>query len=441
MASYSGGKLPLEQGQRINTILGETLTVGKFLGAGGQGSVFMADYAGQSVALKWYHQGIFRSPEAFKDNLRQNVYRGEPAKEFLWPKDMTEDYQGSFGYVMALRPKGYYEATEFLLRNQVFRSYRRAVDACLNAVSAFRQLHNAGLSYKDINGGNFFFNPENGRALICDIDNVGPSDLQTGIIGTPRYMAPEVVTGQSLPNGHTDRHSMAVLLFMLLCMGHPLEGRRALSPYLDAKHQLALYGADPIFVMDPDNQDNAADPVIHSSMVSVWNCFPQYMRDIFLKAFSHEALVQNPQRRPTEKAWLDALTRFRSDIVTCGTCGNEVFVKDGSGATCDSCHATVRPPCRLQLPGYALPLVADSRLYKCQMTICDADEALDPVAQVVSAANDPRKLGLRNVSDATWQAVTSKGEPRQVKPGEVIPIKPGISLTFGNCTAHMLNNQ
>lgn len=440
MASISQSKPPLNAGQTIHTVLGKTIKVKTFLGAGGQGSVYVVDYAGEDKALKWYHKDIFLSVDDFKENLRENVFKTSPAPEFMWPIDMTDDFQGSFGYVMDLRPKGYYEATEFLLHTVAFKSYRRAIDACMAVVSAFRQLHNQGMSYKDINGGNFFFDPNTGRALICDIDNVGPSNRQTGILGTPRFMAPEIVVGKSLPNTRTDSHSMAVMLFMLLCMGHPLEGKRSLVPFLDAQHQTALYGADPIFMMDPTNTANAADPAIHGTVLSVWRCFPQYMRDMFLRAFSHDALTKNPNARPTEKEWLDALTRFRSEIVPC-SCGNEVFTVDGVGGTCDACGKAVPVACRLQLPTYAIPLVRDARLYNCQMTICDADEALKPVAQVISAADNKDTLGLRNMSQGTWSAVTSKGAPRNVKPGEVIPVKPGISFTYGDSTAQILANQ
>lgn len=441
MASTQSGSQLLASGQRIKTMLGETAIVKSLIGQGGQGSVYVVSYAGKDMALKWYRKNVFISPSEFKANLKSNIMAGPPAPQFIWPLDMTADQDDSFGYIMELRPKGYYEATEFLLHNVTFASFRRAVDACLNVVSAFRQLHNAGYSYKDINGGNFFFDPKTGKALICDNDNVAPSSVQTGIIGTPRFMAPEVVTRQTMPNGHSDRHSMSVLLFMLLCMGHPLEGSRSLCPVLGAAQQLALYGTDPVFMMDPDNHVNAPNEIIHRDVVRVWDCFPQYMRDIFVRAFSHDALT-NPQTRPTEKDWLKALVRFRSDMITC-SCGNEVFTEGGAGAVCDACGKPVRSACRLKLKDleYSIPLVYDTRLYRVQVGVCNADEALDPIAQVVRSGGSKPVLGLRNASKQSWNAITSKGDRRPVAPGEVIPIKPGIQFTVETETAQILSNQ
>ena len=71
------------------------------------------------------------------------------------------------------------------------------IDAALNMIKAFRILHNAGLFYQDINEGNFAIDPNNGDVKIMDNDNVAPSGKSTGVLGKPRYMAPEIVIGIS----------------------------------------------------------------------------------------------------------------------------------------------------------------------------------------------------------------------------------------------------
>ena len=163
----------LENGFRVKTLFGGTVRVEKFLAEGGQGGVYIADYNGQKKALKWYKKGsLGANPNAFYENIKQNVMRGIPSPEFLWPLDITEWVDGTFGYIMDLRPEGYYEVTEFMLCHVRFKSYRAIIDAAMKIVSAFRILHNAGYSYQDLNDGNFFINPQNGKVLICDNDNV-----------------------------------------------------------------------------------------------------------------------------------------------------------------------------------------------------------------------------------------------------------------------------
>ena len=429
----------LTLGTRIQTITGNTVRVFKLLGSGGQGDVYLVDYAGKKMALKWYKRNVFAEPTLFAENLRNNIRAGSPTPEFLWPLDLTQQVDGTFGYIMELRPPSYKEASEFFLHHVYFPSFKRAVDACLSIVTAFRVLHNAGYSYQDINGGNFFIEPNSGRVLICDNDNVAINGTKTGVLGTPRFMAPEVVMGDALPNVQSDRHSMAVLLFMLLCMNHPLEGKRSLVPALDANMQRKLYGSDALFILDPNDRANEPDRKVHHNALAVWACLPQHLRDIFCRSFSQQAL-KNPNRRPSEAEWMYELVRFRSEIVRC-RCGNEMFVEDGARSFCERCGTPADVPFVLELPSYKLPGIRDTRLYRCQTCVCAPEVALDPIASVTaSQRNNQVRLGIRNVSTDPWEATTSKGDKRTVDPGAVIPLRDGVSFTANDQTVRIVSN-
>ena len=405
----------LANGFRIKTLFGGTVKVAKYLAEGGQGAVYVVDYNGEKKALKWYKKNALgKNPTAFYDNIKQNVMRGSPSPEFLWPLDVTEWVDGTFGYIMDLRPEGYYEVTEFMLRHVKFKSFRTVIDAALHIVSAYRILHNEGYSYLDLNDGNFFINPQNGQVLICDNDNVAPEGTDTGIIGKPRYMAPEIVLGKNKPNSLSDRFSMSVILYILFCLNHPLEGKRYLVPGLTAAHQEKLYGSEPLFMMDPDDHSNGPHPVIHSNSITMWHCLPDYMRKIFESAFSQKAL-QRPAARPKEIDWLKVLTRFRSEIVRC-SCGNEIFIEDGKPCRCDGCRKMAVVPYRLVLSEYSIPAIKDSRVYRCQLGVCDANDALNPVAHIVEKKDTPGVFGIRNKTDRRWDALTTKGVARKVAP-------------------------
>jgi DNA-binding helix-hairpin-helix protein with protein kinase domain len=410
------------------------------LGSGGQGEVYVVGYQGETKALKWYKRTLVRDGcQDFLKNLRKNVSKGSPSQEFVWPLDVVRREDGRFGYVMDLVPPEYHQASEFFLHNVWFAEYRRAVDACLVIVKSFRVLHDRGYSYQDINGGNFFINPQTGKVLICDNDNVAPNGVSTGIMGTPRFMAPEVVTRRSLPDVYSDRFSMSVLIFMLLCLNHPLEGRRSTFPALTPEIQERLYGSEPLFVMDPNDRSNAPDPKVHVNMIKIWDCLPSYMRAFFSRAFSQEALLE-PRKRPTEADWMQVLARFRSDMVPC-TCGSTVFTEDGAFARCDNCGRAVGGPVKLQIGNeYALPGVPGTRIYRCQTGICNAADALDRLAQVVSSS-DGQRAGIMNTGNEPWDATTSKGVARAVQPKDVVPLKPGITIRMNDATVSMVSNQ
>ena len=429
----------LQPGTRLRTKFNKELEVVKQLGDGSQGIVYSVMYDGRPMALKWYRPKVFANRQRFIDNLRDNIMHGKLTDEFLWPVDMTDVVDGSFGYVMELRPEGYVEAGDLFIQPKLFPSYHRAIDTCMGIVNAFRVLHNQGYCYQDVSGGNFFVNPRLGKVLICDNDNVAPAGTDTGIRGTPRFMAPEIVVENSVPSVQSDRHSMSVLIFLLLLVQHPLEGvRYTKAGVLDGATQKYIYGTDPVFIMDPEDATNRPDP-IHPNALKVWPCLPEHMQRMFLRAFSKEALF-NPSRRPTELEWIRELTRFRSEVVSC-TCGNEVFMQNAKPVVCDNpeCGRVVRVPLRADLSSYSLPFVDDTRLYRCQTCICNADVALEPLAWVTGTVERADVLGIENISHGTW-TVSQGGSEHAVMPGRTVQVIPDMKLTLNDEIIYIRRN-
>ncbi|ACV21463.1 serine/threonine protein kinase [Slackia heliotrinireducens] len=415
-------------GDVVQTVTGMPVTVKKYLAAGGQGEVYIADFNGEDKALKWYKRNVLPNPDKFYTNLKNNAAKGAPDPSFLWPITVTEREYGSFGYVMDLRDPEYHELTEFLVADVKFVSFKAAVEACIRIASAFRILHNNGMCYQDMNDGNFFINPKTGKVLICDNDNAAPNLSDTFILGTPGYMAPEVVLGQAQPSTSTDRFSLAVVLYMILCNEHPLEGRRWTKACLTPADERKLYGSMPLFVYDPDNDDNRPVPGVHNNEIMRWKFMPSYVQDAFIKALSQDAL-KNPGKRMRELDWLKVLVRFQGDIVSCPSCGGEVFVTDASDTPCDTCQQMLQVTHTLKLLDYSVTAARKTRVYRCQIDpSCNADSALDQVVRVVSRKDKPGVLGLMNATDNVILGITPSGKVNQVKPGDVVPLKAGIRL-------------
>ena len=418
-----------EPGKVIKTHFGEPITIDSYIAGGGQGDVYKVTYGGEKKALKWYKPGALKDPDAFYDNLKKNTEKGSPDQAFLWPEAVTEKTEGSFGYIMDLRPDGYNELTNVLVTSGGggFSSFKAVVEAGIKIVSAFRILHVRGYSYQDMNSGNFFINPKSGDVLICDNDNVAPNGTYTGIVGTPQYMAPEIVMGQAKPDTHTDEFSLAVVLFMLLCASHPLEGEHWVVPCLTPDIEKRLYGSDALFIFDPDDPSNRPVKGVHNNVLRRWDFLPRYLKDVFIDAFSHEAIA-NPNKRVKELNWLKALVRFQSDIVRCPACGNEIFITDASSTCCDRCNELYEVQHTLKLYEYSVTAAKNTRIYKCQLGVCNADEALTPVGLVVAKPDNPKILGFRNMSKTVMLGTTPSGKVNQVQHGEVIPLKTGIHI-------------
>lgn len=421
-----------QKGQRIKTVSGGELEVIQKLGKGGQGVVYKVNYNGKPLALKWYFGNKLNNADKFYRNIQNNIKQGTPTGAFLWPLEITEYFEGSFGYLMELRPPEYKDFSLFLLAKVHFANIEALINTALCITNGFRELHNRGYSYQDLNDGNFFVNPKTGDVLICDNDNVAPYGENLGIAGKCRYMAPEVVMGQKRPDSHTDRFSLAVVLYMLLFLNHPLEGKRTMCPCLTEELERKFYGSDPVFVWDPANDANRPVRGVHTNEIKLWPLYPAFVRKTFEKAFSHEVMVGNDTtHRVIEKEWQEVFTTLRDLTIKC-SCGSETFIDPSQqSCRCINCGKSIERPPILKVKKYHAALAPGKKLYACHVQY-DSDDFKEAKGEVISSRNNPSLLGLRNDSNNTWEAILPNGSSKGYPNGQVIKLGKGIKINFGN---------
>ncbi len=411
---------------------GQACRVEHFIGGGGQGEVYRATLRGDGVALKWYFPHT--ATPAQRAALAALIRRGAPSTRFLWPVELAGGDVASFGYVMPLRPARYRSITD-LLRRRVEPRFRVLVTAGLGLVDAFLQLHARGLCYRDISFGNAFFDPDTGDVLICDNDNVGiDGDSTSGVLGTPRFMAPEVVRREAWPSADTDLHSLAVLLFYMLMLHHPLEGRReSATASLDKAAIARLFGTEPRFIFDPNDDSNRPDPDVHRVVLSFWPLYPAYLQDLFTRAFT--AGLRDPRGgRVREGQWRAALDRMRDEIVYCGACGAESFASVVAGppaAPCWSCDAPLTLPPALHTGRRVIMLNYDTRLHPYQLDERLAYDFTSCAGRVVRHPALASLWGLRNEGGSGWVADRGAAEPFSVPPGASVVLSDGLHIHFG----------
>lgn len=413
----------------------KTAVVKGKLGEGGQGTVYLVEVDGREYALKWYHRKI-NNGDKFYRNLANNIDTGSPSELFVWPKYLSRVVDGEYGYVMDLVPGNYKCFSDFLLTKERFSSITVVVTAALNITHAFRELHRKGFSYQDLNDGNFFIDPKTGDVLICDTDNVAPYGDSLGIAGKARYMAPEVVRNIKSPDVMTDRFSLAVILFRLLFLDHPLEGRRTLCPCLTEEHEHKFYGKYPLFIYDPDNDSNIPVRGVHCNVIRLWGLYPQFVRDMFIRAFSQPCLKMETSR-PTDNEWQILFTRLRDCIVKC-PCGGETFLDlDADESTCVNCGLHIPRPPVLSVKKYRVALFPGKKLYACHTTE-DSDEYTQITGSVMRSQNRPGVWGLKNASGTPWNAVLKDGTQASVPDGKVIVVTKASSIDFGTCRGEIV---
>jgi DNA-binding helix-hairpin-helix protein with protein kinase domain len=435
----------LTKGQAVRTSLsGRTCVVELLLGAGGQGEVYRANLDGRPVALKWYFPST-ATPDQW-GSLETLVKKGAPDRRFLWPEELaTSPGTHGFGYIMPLR-EARHQSIIALMKGRASPTFRSLATAGYQLADSYFQLHAKGFCYRDISFGNVFFDPSSGDVLICDNDNVGiDGESEGGVLGTPRFMAPEVVCGKALPSSNTDRYSLAVLLFYMFAMHHPLEGRlESAIRCLDLPAMTKLYGTDALFIYHPENQANRPVPGYHDNAITYWeNVLPTFLKDLFVRAFTDG--LADPNGRVRETEWRAAMVRLRDSIIYCPHCSSDardptecfydvdaLRASGGSPGKCWNCGREVPLPPRIRLGTKIVTLNFDTKLYAHHVDDARMWDFTTPVADVVQHPSRPGVWGLRNLSQQNWATTGADGVTTDVAPGRSVTVARGTTIQFGS---------
>lgn len=424
----------LKKGQTVQTVklpaVWETLD---YIGGGGQGEVYRVASGNRKAALKWYFpRSATKEQHGILESL---VEKGPPNNSFLWPIDIAgSNRSDGFGYLMPLREERYKSIVD-LMKRRIDPTFRTLLTAGFGIADSFLSLHSKGLSYRDISFGNIFFDPDTGEALICDNDNVTIDGASpTGVIGTPRFMAPEIVRNEASPSRYTDLFSLSVLLFYMLFIHHPLEGKKEFTiKCLDLAAMNRLYGTEPVFVFDPDNKSNEPVAGVHDNALLFWSIYPESIKKLFTQAFT-SGLIDPVNGRVAESVWRSALIEVRDQLMYCTSCGAENFLDTsksdiGLPHRCWHCNSDIPLPPALRFGSSPLLLNYDTELFPHHLgDLYDFSIAL---GRVTRHPQNPGVWGLQNLSSETWQLTTSAGKSLEVPPGKTAGIAYGSTIDFG----------
>lgn len=203
---------------------------------------------------------------------------------------------------------------------------------------AFGALEKANLSYCDISGNNILVKTGGKTASIkmIDTDNIYVAGKGTAaVLGTPRYIAPEVISRQKNPDVLSDNYSLAVILFELLRVVHPYISDDILDGTPEDE-EAALAGKYDYITDDNSTNMLPADVVLTDKLKSLFQrCFVDGKR--------------NRMVRPSAQEFEFALLEASNKVIKCPSCGAWHFprktgkVYDG----CPWCDSVSKPEARL----------------------------------------------------------------------------------------------
>lgn len=419
--------------QRVITSKGQTFMVVKFLGAGGQGEVYEVLLDGRRLALKWYF--LQSGTDKQRSMIEKLIQSGKPDERFLWPVGVVEvNRKKSFGYLMPLRPVQFSNIVD-LMKRRIEPTFDAVITACIQLADSFHKLHEKELCYRDISFGNFFFHGRTGDILICDNDNVTHTKVTSaGVLGTPRFMAPEVVRGDIKPNVQTDLFSLSILIFYMLMMHHPLEGRQEKNiKCFDLPAMTKLYGERPIFIFDPINRTNRPVPGFHDNAIAFWPIYTERIRHLFTENFTKG--IRNPKNRITESKWRETLVDLKNSVLICD-CGMENFydvskLKSGIGNKCWSCNKNIKPESRIKINNEVVVLNMNTKLYGHHLMSREKYRFKKILAEVVPHPKLKDCMGLKNLSRTPWYIETKLGRKYTIDFGNSFTIEDGTQVHFG----------
>ena len=434
----------LPNGKTLTTELyGWNLRIEKKLAEGGQGAVYLVQTPEGSRALKWYAPS--QATQTQRKTIAELCSKGAPktpasaGKRFVWPLDLvTDPADGStFGYVMNLiDTKSFAELGEVQGKKKPQPSLRDLCRIGFLASQSYRALHLAGYCYRDISSGNLLFNPTDGNVLICDNDNIGiDGSVETQVLGTIEYMAPEIILGEGLPCTDTDLHSLAVLFFQLWMWHHPMHGRMEYDIRCwDLPAKKRIYGKEPLFLFDPSDKRNAPpDDPDYATVKKRWVICPPSLRALFTRAFTDG--LHDPKSRVTEGEWAKAFLQFSDNVVTCGPCKAEnLWDEKESDRPCWYCAKPLPayPKLELKVAGgsFTMLLKPDFALGSHHFAPL-ADTELEASAKwgaLRQNPKDPSVWGVQNLSPAPWKARFPDGTEHEIPRERSVPLRPGTVI-------------
>ena len=328
---------------------------------------------------KSYVVGFFREKqdanakarlEDITGKFREKLFNQEGGKYwedfFCWPTKMV-DWNGKTGIVCpTYQAKFFFKGGPFdgkVKEGKWFASAKlwnrfvpadqkgdwlKMVNVCHTLARATEKLHQHGLAMASFSYKEVLIDPLTGSACIIGIPSnlTIPGKYPPDVMGTPDFVAPEVLETKglpvndpkkNLPNISTDRHALAVLIYMYLLHRHPLRGGKVWDPDPAKDEELSM-SSKALFIEHPTDKTNrpkvdqlAKSELPHGDISKLpYTITGPYLKPLFDKAFIDG--LHNPSLRPSANDWEDALVKTTDLMIPCSNpnCQEHWFVFDNT---------------------------------------------------------------------------------------------------------------
>ncbi len=367
---------------RCTTTDGQTIEyVDELIGSGAMKDVYFAPDKSYVVAF-------YREPQdaqardrldmitgRYKDGIFTQTGGDYWRNLFCWPTAMVE-HNGRLGLVAPVYPQAFFfehgsknndmmgirgkekegkwfaaaSLRQRFLDPRELGNWLTHLKICVLLARAVRRMHAAGLAHSDLSYKNVLVDPASGQACVIDVDGlVVPGKYPPDVVGTPDFIAPEVVMtshlvktdpARKLPSRETDLHALAVLIYMYLLYRHPLRGGKVHDFDDSQRDETLAMGEKALFIEHPTDVSNRVrigslkptelpwgDPAKIPYTVT-----GPYLVPLFDRAFIHG--LHDPAQRPSANEWETALVKTVDLVQPCqnSDCAQGWYVFDNTTA-------------------------------------------------------------------------------------------------------------
>jgi hypothetical protein len=198
-----------------------------------------------------------------------------------------------------------------------------------------------------------------------------------------------------------------------------------------------IFGTEPVFIFDPNNDSNRPVPGYNNNALTFWPIFPQFLRNLFIRAFTDG--IYDPQNgRVRESEWRSSMVRLRDSIIYCTHCGRESFYdidvfrqSNANSVNCWSCKKEIKFPPRIRIGEHIIMLNYDTQIFQHHIDDQKMYDFTKPIASVAQHPNNPNLWGLKNLSSEKWVSTCPKGTIKDVEPKSSVTLALGTKINFG----------
>jgi len=252
-----------QQGDLVGSVIAERYHISRKLGEGGMGAVYLGEHVkmGRQSAIKVMSSSMANDAEAIARFNREasNASRiNHPNVCAIY--DFGETADGLIYLAMEFIEGG---SLGDLLDREGTLSLKRGADILAQTADALQAAHDLGIVHRDLKPDNIMLTRGRGGVDLVKVVDFGIAKAMTGeegqqvtktglVVGTPEYMSPEQLSGDTL-DGRSDTYSLALVFYRMVTGTFPFQAESAQEMMIKrlTDDPLPLGGARPDIAFPP----------------------------------------------------------------------------------------------------------------------------------------------------------------------------------------------